>query len=98
MLLLKKIFKKWGRKISLFLLVTPLVLFFILNFIFPLRVKIEYSQIVTANDGTVIHAFLTRDQKWRMLTETNEISPQLRKAILYKEDKWFNYHYGVNPL
>jgi penicillin-binding protein 1C len=81
-----------------FFLFAPVILFFVLNFIFPLRVKIEYSQIVIANDGTVIHAFLTRDEKWRMLTEMNEISPQLKKAILYKEDKWFYYHFGVNPF
>ena len=92
------IFKRKRRKYLFLTLLTPVILFFILNLIFPLRVKIEYSQIVTANDGTVIHAFLTRDEKWRMMTEMNEISPQLRKAILYKEDKWFYYHYGVNPL
>src|SRR5688572_11734965 len=98
----KKVFRfisktKW-RRFCLFSLLVPVILFFILNLIFPLRVKIEYSQIVTANDGTVIHAFLTRNEKWRMLTEMNEISPQLKEAILYKEDKWFYYHYGVNPI
>ncbi len=92
------IFRKRWRKVLFLLLVIPVVSFFILNFIFPLKVKIDYSQIVTANDGTVIHAFLTKDQKWRMMTEPNEISPQLKKAILYKEDKWFYYHYGVNPF
>lgn len=98
MLSLKKIFKTRWRKILLFFLLVPLILFFILNFIFPLKVKIDYSQIVTANDETVIHAFLTGDEKWRMMTEMNEISPQLKKAILYKEDRWFYYHYGVNPF
>ncbi len=92
------IFKKRWRKFLLFFIACPILLFFILTIIFPLRVKINYSQIVTAGDGTVIHAFLTQDQKWRMMTEQNEISPLLKKAILYKEDKWFHYHFGVNPV
>lgn len=86
------------RKFIFFIVAIPLILFFTLNLVFPIKVSINYSQIVTASDGTVIHAFLTKDQKWRMMTEQNEISPQLRKAILYKEDKWFNFHFGVNPV
>jgi len=92
------IFKTRSRRILFSIIVVPSILFFVLNAFFPLRVEVEYSQIVTASDGTVIHAFLTSDQKWRMMTEENEMSPQLKKAILYKEDKWFRYHLGVNPI
>jgi penicillin-binding protein 1C len=94
----KYIFKNRWRKFFFLLFIVPVILFFILSVMFPLRVKVDYSQIVTAGDGTVIHAFLTKDEKWRMMLEQNEISPQLRKAILYKEDKWFYYHFGVNPF
>jgi len=73
-------------------------LFLLLNFVFPLRDKIEYSTIVLDNKGEVIHAFLTRDQKWRMKTELKEISPVLKKTLLYKEDKYFYYHFGINPV
>src|SRR5690606_31994476 len=31
-------------------------------------------------------------------TPLEEITPELSKAILYKEDKYFYYHPGVNPL
>jgi len=74
------------------------VLFFILNFIFPLRVNVEYSTIITDNKGELVNAFLTKDQKWRMKTEFNEISPLLKKAIIAKEDKYFYSHPGVNPV
>jgi len=73
-------------------------LFFILNWIFPLPDKIEYSAIITDSKGEVINACLTRDQKWRMKTELNEISPLLRKTIIAKEDKYFYFHPGVNPV
>ena len=87
-------FLKW----SSITLAGLVLLFFILNWIFPLPDKIEYSTIVTDSKGEVINAFLTSDQKWRMKTELNEISPLLRKTIIAKEDKYFYSHPGINPV
>jgi penicillin-binding protein 1C len=75
-----------------------IILFILLNLIFPLPDKIEYSTIVTDSKGEVIHAFLTKDQQWRMKTELSEISPLLRKTIIAKEDKYFYHHFGINPF
>src|SRR6201996_3169707 len=72
--------------------------FLLLNWIFPLPDRIEYSTIITDDKGEIIHAFLTHDQQWRMKTELSEISPLLRKTIVEKEDKYFYYHPGINPL
>ena len=83
------------------LLISIIVLFLLflgLNWIFPLPDKIEYSTIITDDKGELIHAFLTRDQQWRMKTELNEISPLLKKTIIQKEDRYFYSHPGVNPL
>jgi len=74
------------------------ILFFLLNWIFPLPDKIEYSTIITDDKGEVINAYLTKNQKWRMKTELNEISPLLRKTIIAKEDKFFYSHPGINPF
>lgn len=74
------------------------ILFFILNWIFPLPDKVEYSTIITDNKGAVANAYLTSDQKWRMKTELDEISPLLQKTIIAKEDKHFYTHPGVNPF
>jgi penicillin-binding protein 1C len=74
------------------------VLFFVLNWIFPLPDKIEYSTVITDRKGEVIHAYLTSDQKWRMKTELSEISPVLQKTIVAKEDRHFYSHPGVNPF
>ena len=79
-------------------IVSLIILFFILNWIFPLPGKIEYSTIITDSKGEVINAFLTSDQKWRMKTELSEISPLLRKTIIAKEDKYFYSHPGVNAV
>ncbi len=88
-----KFFKRLGITI-----VAIVFLFFLLNWVFPLHDKIEYSTIVTDNKGEVINAYLTSDQKWRMKTELNEISPLLKKTIIAKEDKYFYSHPGVNPI
>jgi penicillin-binding protein 1C len=70
--------------------------FLLLNWVFPLPDRIEYSTVITDDKGAVVHAFLTHDQQWRMKTELGEISPLLRKTIVVKEDKYFYYHPGVN--
>ncbi len=74
------------------------LLFFLLNWIFPLPDQVEYSKVITDNKGEIINAYLTSDQKWRMKTDLDEISPLLRKTIVAKEDKYFYSHPGVNPF
>ncbi len=78
--------------------ISLLLVFILLDFIYPLKTGIEYSTVVTSNDTTLFHAFLTSDEKWRMYTELDEITPQLKKAIIFKEDKYFRYHFGINPV
>lgn len=69
-----------------------------LNFLFPLPDRIDYSTIITDNQGEMVHAFLTPDDKWRLPAALDEISPLLRTTIIQKEDRYFYYHYGVNPF
>lgn len=87
----------WLKRLGI-TVVACVLSFFILNWIFPLPDKIEYSTIVTDNKGEVVHAYLTSGQQWRMKTELNEISPLLRKIIIEKEDRYFYSHPGVNLL
>lgn len=78
--------------------VITVLLLFTLNYLFPLPDKVEYSTIITGKRGEVLHAFLTKDEKWRMKTSLAEISPLLRTIIIEKEDKLFYYHKGINPF
>src|SRR6478672_1584872 len=93
----KRIILKFFKRLGI-VVVALILLFFLLNWIFPLPDKIEYSIIVTDSKGELINAYLTSDQKWRMKTELNEISPLLRKTIIAKEDKYFYSHPGINPV
>ncbi len=69
-----------------------------LDFAFPFRPQVPYSTQILSADGSVLHAFLSRDDKWRMQTELAEITPLLQKTLIQKEDRFFLYHPGVNPL
>jgi penicillin-binding protein 1C len=75
-----------------------ILLFFLLNWIFPLPAAPVYSTIITDSKDQIIHAYLTPDEQWRMKTELDEISPLLKKTIIEKEDKYFYYHPGINFL
>jgi penicillin-binding protein 1C len=85
---------RWGA--ATFLLCW--LLFFVLHLIFPLPRQVQYSRMILAHDGTLLQAYLSPDDKWRMKTELNEITPDLRRAFINKEDRFFYYHPGVNPF
>ena len=94
---LRTIWVQWLKRLCLTVLMLVL-LFFAANWLFPVPDHVSYSTIITDAKGEVVHAFLTPDQKWRMKTELEEISPLLRKTIIEKEDKYFYYHPGINAL
>ncbi|MCF8374101.1 MAG: penicillin-binding protein 1C [Bacteroidales bacterium] len=74
-----------------------LCIFILADLIFPLKINIPYSTLITDKNDEVFHAFLSPDDKWRMFIKLDEISNQLEKTILHKEDKYFYYHPGINP-
>jgi len=78
--------------------VVLLILFFIYDISFPFRPTLQYSTVIYASDGSVLHSFLNDDEKWMMEVEINEINENLRKTIIFKEDKYFYHHFGINPL
>lgn len=88
---------KWARRLCRFAFGLYL-LFMALNLIFPLKLSIEYSPMLTDRYDKVLYGFLSYDDKWRLKLSESEISPELEKAILFKEDQYFYYHPGVNPI
>lgn len=69
-----------------------------LNWLFPLPTEKSWSQVILAEDGTLLNAYLTDDDKWRMRTQIDEVSPDLVAALIAKEDRWFYVHPGINPF
>ncbi len=93
----KKILPLFGLRIVYFL-IAILIAVISLNLLFPLPQQKPYSKVIYAKDGTMLSAYLSKDDKWRMQAHLNEISPYLIEAILAKEDNWFYWHPGVNPV
>ncbi|HET7000392.1 MAG TPA: transglycosylase domain-containing protein, partial [Puia sp.] len=75
-----------------------ILVFGTLCLIFPLPDKIEYATCILDDRGEVVHSFLPGDQQWRMKLDRNELTPLLENTILFKEDKYFFYHPGINPV
>ena len=66
--------------------------------LYPIATHPAYSHLVYDRQGQLLHATLSSDDKWRMEVLPADITPLLKQAILAKEDQYFYYHPGVNPL
>ncbi|MCC5945434.1 MAG: penicillin-binding protein 1C, partial [Bernardetiaceae bacterium] len=55
------------------------------------------SRILYSYYITLLHAFLSEDEKCILKSELQEISPRLSQTIIQKEDRYFYYHFGINP-
>ena len=93
----KKIFPLFKSK-AVIILAAFLFTVISLDILFPLPELKPYSKVIYAKDGSLLSAYLSKDDKWRMPTHLGDISQELKKAILVKEDKWFYWHPGVNPI
>jgi len=69
-----------------------------LDILFPVHISIPYSRKVEARDSSLLRAYLSEDQKWRLHVTLQDVPPQLIQSLLYKEDRFFYYHFGVNPV
>lgn len=90
-------YKKYVEYVLGFI-VSYYILILLLTVFYPLEINKEYSTIVLSRNNSLLHAFLTSGDKWRMYTELEEITPELKSAIVFKEDKFFYYHPGINPV
>ena len=64
----------------------------------PLLDGIPFSQCVRDRDGKLLRVALSTDQKFRIWTPLQKISPDLINATLRYEDKYYARHPGVNPI
>jgi penicillin-binding protein 1C len=64
----------------------------------PLLNGISFSQCVRDRNGKLLRVTLSTDQKFRIWTPLEQISPDLIDATLRYEDKYYARHPGVNPI
>lgn len=58
----------------------------------------SFSQAVYDEQGHLLRLTLSQDEKFRVYTPLNKITPLMVEASLLQEDQYFYKHYGVNPL
>lgn len=56
------------------------------------------SAIVTDRDGYWLHAFATKEGRWRFSADLDDIDPKFVEELIAVEDKRFWSHWGVDPL
>jgi penicillin-binding protein 1C len=57
-----------------------------------------WSRVVRDRHGTVLHLSTAADGRYRLWTSLGGVSPDWVEATLAKEDRWFRWHPGFNPL
>lgn len=64
----------------------------------PLAGRWPQSTIVRDRDGELLRLTLASDQRYRLWAPLADIDPRLIDAVLLKEDQWFYWHPGFNPV
>ncbi|MCL2829974.1 MAG: penicillin-binding protein 1C [Betaproteobacteria bacterium] len=80
-----------------------LSLLLLLDRVFPPPVSLSFSReepglIVVAEDGTPLRGWPDGDGVWRYPVRIDEVSPEYLEALVTYEDRWFYWHFGVNPV
>ena len=77
-------------------------MFLIANGVFPLPVEKLHppsSTVVLDRHGEWLRVFTASDGSWRIPEPSlADISPKLQTAVLTYEDRWYYYHFGINPF
>ena len=63
----------------------------------PLSENILFSNVFYDDHHNLLRLSLTNDEKYRVWTPLQDISPLVKEGVLLYEDRWFYYHAGFNP-
>ena len=97
-----KRFKRYLYILFFATIVFPGLMFLIANRVFPLPVEKLHppsSTVVLDRHGEWLRVFTASDGSWRIPEPSlADISPKLQTAVLTYEDRWYYYHFGINPF
>ncbi|NOQ65466.1 MAG: penicillin-binding protein 1C [Methyloprofundus sp.] len=72
-----------------------------LNRLYPLPINSKaqnYARTIVSQEGEVLRAFADKQGVWRYPVSIDQVSPKYLQALLGYEDRWFYWHFGVNPF
>ena len=72
----------------------------LLNLLFPLPIKQTqgYAKTIVSQEGELLRAFADKKGVWRYPVTIEQVSPNYINTLLNYEDRWFYWHFGVNPF
>lgn len=87
--------------VALTIALAPWLWFFALNLAFPFpweSLERPPAVVVLDRSGAPLRFFLPADDRWRFPVKLSELPPELPRALVASEDRWFYRHPGVNPV
>ncbi len=57
-----------------------------------------FSRAVVARDGSLLRAYLSEDEKWRLRLDSSTLPAQVVRGLLCLEDRRFRAHPGIDPF
>lgn len=64
----------------------------------PLLADTSFGRAYFDRNGKLLRITLSPDDKYRLYTPLSEISEYVQQATILYEDKYFRYHFGINPV
>jgi penicillin-binding protein 1C len=90
--------KKW-RYAGACLLVLGLLLVALRLYPKPaLAEMIPHSTAIYAEDGTLLRLTLASDAQYQLWVPLEDVQPNAVDAVKLYEDRYYNWHWGVNPV
>lgn len=80
-------------------LAAVLTLLLLLDQLFPPPLPREApGMLVVARDGSPLRGWPDTDGVWRIPVTPEQVSPLYLQALQGYEDRWFRWHFGINPV
>ncbi|OCG33744.1 penicillin-binding protein 1C [Gilliamella sp. Fer2-1] len=64
----------------------------------PLCEPLTFSKRYYDDNNQLIRMTLAKDDRYRLWTPLEDVSPDIINGLLLHEDQWFYYHIGINPF
>lgn len=64
----------------------------------PILEGVSFSSALYDKDGKLMRLTLAGGEVYRLYVPVENISDKFKEAVLMYEDKWFYFHFGVNPV
>ncbi len=64
----------------------------------PESISPPLSTVVRYSDGEIARVYIAGDEQWRVKREAKDVNELLINCVIEKEDRFFYYHPGVNPV